>query len=177
MRRISCIDQRIMALVLPSNCWPLIFFPPAVGAVTDCRQHGKGQHHQRDVAMPAMPGPGFIVVQSQFGLGHLKSVLDRPAMTLYRDQRLHRRAGRTPGREIRHLAITDAAPDQQAPGPQAATWRTTLGGIEIGQFQIRPVIYPRSLGALAGREAPPGRGFEPLGDVFGSAAGLWLAEP
>jgi hypothetical protein len=35
-------------------------------------EHGQGQHHQRDMTVPAVPGPGFIVVQSKLGLGHLK---------------------------------------------------------------------------------------------------------
>jgi hypothetical protein len=32
--------------------------------------------------MPAMPGTGFVVIETQFILGGLEAVLDGPAMTL-----------------------------------------------------------------------------------------------
>jgi hypothetical protein len=57
-------------------------------------------------------------------------------MTLHRDQRLNLRAGGTPGREVGHLTIVEAAPDQQAARPQAAIWRIKLGGVEISQFEV-----------------------------------------
>src|SRR4051794_23148019 len=104
------------------------------------------------MTMPAVPGSGFIVVQPKLGLGHFKALLDRPAMTLHRDQCLNRSACGTPSREVGLLAIADAAPDQQAARPQAMVARPTeLGGIEIGQFEICPVIQPWPLGAVAGR--------------------------
>src|SRR6185312_5527881 len=106
-----------------------------------------------------------------------KALLHRPAMALDRDQRLNRDAGRTAGRETGRLAIADAAPDQQAADPQAATWRIKLGGIEIGQFEIRPVIQPRPLGAVPGRKAPPGRWLQPAGNVFGRATDDGFATP
>ena len=106
-----------MALVLPSNRWPLIFFPPAVGAVTDCRQHGKGQHHQRDMAVPAMPGSGLVMIKTEFGLRCLEAILNRPAMALHSDQGLKGGSGWAPGREIRPFAVRDRAADQQAAGP------------------------------------------------------------
>jgi hypothetical protein len=58
------------------------FFSPAVGAVTDRRQHGKRQHHQRDMAVPTMPGTGLVMVETEFGLRRLKAILNRPALRL-----------------------------------------------------------------------------------------------
>ena len=36
--------------------------------MADPRQHGKGQHHQRDVAVPAVPRAALVVVEAEFGL-------------------------------------------------------------------------------------------------------------
>ena len=76
MRRISCTDQRIKALDSPAPRWRRIFFRTAVGAVTDRRQHGEGQHYQRDVAVPAMPGSGLVMIEAEFGLRRLKGILN-----------------------------------------------------------------------------------------------------
>ena len=35
----------------------------------DWRHHGEGEHDKRDMAMPAMPGAGLVMVESQFILG------------------------------------------------------------------------------------------------------------
>src|SRR3954466_7916515 len=111
------------------------------------------------MAMPAVPGAGFVMIQPKLGLGHLKAFFDRPAMPLDRNQRLNRGAGGTPGRKVGHLAVTDAAPEQQAAGPEVGVARSPeLSRLEISQFEIGPVIQPRSLGAVAGRKAPPGCG-------------------
>src|ERR1700751_2191013 len=76
MRRISCTDQRIKALDWPAHCWQRIFFRTAVGAVTDRRQHGERQHPQRDMAVPAMPGSGLVMIEAEFGLCRLKCILN-----------------------------------------------------------------------------------------------------
>ncbi len=59
----------------------------------------QGEHHKRDVAMPAVPGAGFIVMEPELVLGGLEAVLDRPAMSLDTDDSVYSRAGRTPGGE------------------------------------------------------------------------------
>ena len=41
----------------------------------------EGQHDERDVAMPAMPGPGFVVVKPRLVLRRFKAVLDGLAAT------------------------------------------------------------------------------------------------
>src|SRR4051812_18816310 len=46
--------------------------------------HGKSQHRQRDVPMPAMPGPRLVVIEPKLGLRRPERILDRPAMPLNR---------------------------------------------------------------------------------------------
>lgn len=51
MRQISWSDERTSAAAA-------MFFRcggERIGFVTDARHHGEGQHHQRDVTMPAVP--------------------------------------------------------------------------------------------------------------------------
>ena len=52
----------------------------SIGPMSDGRHHGEGEHDERDVTMPAMPGPGFVVVEPELVLGGLEAVFDRPAM-------------------------------------------------------------------------------------------------
>lgn len=65
MRRISCIDQQIS---WRSCAMPTAFFlgmrRMGVGAITDDGHHRERESHQRDVAMPAMPRAGFVVVEA-----------------------------------------------------------------------------------------------------------------
>ena len=81
--------------------------------MADHHQHGEGEHHQRDMAMPAVPAPGLVVGEAQLGFRGLERVFDRPPPALDLDQDLQGRAGRTPCREG-HPAVTETAPDQQA---------------------------------------------------------------
>ena len=63
------------------------------------RCHGKGEHDQRDVAMPAVPGAGLVVIETELVLGRLKTVFNRPAMAFDPDQSCVGRSGRTPSGE------------------------------------------------------------------------------
>src|SRR5262245_9970924 len=87
IRRISWIDQRMRSSALASRsicffwCW-------RVGVMLDGSHHCEGEHDQRDMTMPAMPGSGFVVVEPELVFGCLEAVLDRPAMALDADQRL-----------------------------------------------------------------------------------------
>src|SRR3981189_963615 len=65
-RRISWIDQRIndgvapfLFLLLPWSGVPF-FWRRRIGAMADHRHHGEGEHHQRNVAMPPMPGSALV---------------------------------------------------------------------------------------------------------------------
>ena len=49
-RRISCIDQGTCELGDERRFWGR-----TVGLLAHPRQHGEGQHHQRDMPVPAMP--------------------------------------------------------------------------------------------------------------------------
>jgi hypothetical protein len=100
--------------------------------------------------MPAVPGAGFIVVEAKLVLAGLETALDAPALSFHRHQRLDAGAGRAPGGEVGALAISEVAPDQQAAGPQPALPAVAVAGVEIGQFEIRPVIQPRSFGSVSG---------------------------
>ena len=40
-----------------------------IGAMTDDGHHGEGEHDQRNVTVPAMPGAGFVVIETEFVLG------------------------------------------------------------------------------------------------------------
>ena len=68
-----------------------------IGTVADRRHHGEGEHHQGNVAMPSMPGSALIVIEPKLVLRGLKTILDRPPMTLDRYQRFDRRSRWTPG--------------------------------------------------------------------------------
>ncbi len=63
------------------------------------RHHGEGEHHQRNVTVPAMPGSALVVIETKLVLRRLKAVLDRPPMAFDRHQRFDRRSRWAPGGE------------------------------------------------------------------------------
>jgi hypothetical protein len=89
-----------------------------VRLMADCRHPGKGEHDQRNVAMPAAPGAGLVVIETERDLGGLKAVFNRPAMAFDPDQSLEGRSDRTPGGEKGELTVGNGAADQQAARPQ-----------------------------------------------------------
>jgi len=59
MRRISWTDQRIMAMrfaALTSSFGGSFLGRRGVGVMPDRGHHGEGEHDERDVTMPAVPG-------------------------------------------------------------------------------------------------------------------------
>src|SRR3954454_23660925 len=118
-----------------------------VGLAADGRHHGKGQHDKRDVPMPAVPGTGLVVIETEFVFGRLEAVLDGPALSFHSDQHRDRRAGGAPGGEKGQVAISDIAADQKAPGPKAGQVLVVFGGFKIGQFQVGPIEQPLALGS------------------------------
>ena len=70
------------------------------------------------MAMPAMPGAGFIMVEAEFVLGGLETFLDPPTGSFHADQRVDRRAVWAPGGEIGAFTIGDTTSDQQTTRPQ-----------------------------------------------------------
>ena len=115
----------------------------------------------------APPRAGLVVVEAEFILGRFEAVFDGPAVALDPDQGRDISTGRTPGREIGQIAIRDVAADQQAACPLAGSGLVKVGTIEICQRAVplrqllqpavlagasswlRPIIKPRSLGAVA----------------------------
>ena len=75
------------------------------------------------------------------------------------------------------MRLDDVAPDQQAAGPDAVQRRVELVRVEVGQFQIGPVVEPWTLGALACRQELPGCDVEALCDLPGGAGNLQLVDP
>src|SRR5271165_2625626 len=68
--------------------WAFRFFwQRRIGAVADHRHHGEGEHHQRNVPMPPMPGSALVVIEPELVLRGLKTVLYRPPMAFDRHQR------------------------------------------------------------------------------------------
>src|ERR1700730_15549666 len=89
-----------------------------VGVMLDGSHHGKGEHDERDVTMPPVPGYGFVVVEPELVFGGLEAILDRPAMALDAVQGLDRSPCRTAGGEVGEIAVGDITPDQQASSPK-----------------------------------------------------------
>ena len=157
MLRTSSMDQRISCGVVLSA-----FFlgRRVVCVVADCRHHGECEHDERHVAMPAVPGAGFVVIEAEFILGGLEAVLNRPAAPFDQDQGFDARSSRAPGGQECEVAIGDIATDQQSlcpkiGGPQVRSLFVIFDGVEIGEFTIAPVIKPGALGSLARRQPLP----------------------
>ncbi len=70
-----------------------------------------------NLAMPAVSGSGFVMIETEFGLRRLEAILNRPAMRLHGEQGLNGGSGRTPCREIGPFTVADGASDQQATVP------------------------------------------------------------
>ncbi len=101
-------------------------------------EEGGGRHDERHVAMPAVPGASFAVIEAKIGLGALETFFDRPAKAC--------RAGKFGERDSRGrkdqilgllVGVLAIASDQQ-PALKA------LFG-QPRQFHPRPVIEPEPL--------------------------------
>src|ERR1700732_4541511 len=75
----------------------------------------------------------------------LKTVLDRPPMAFDRHQRFDGCSRWTPGGEEGEIAIGDMTTDQQTARPQSLICAVEFFALEIGQFEITPIMQPRSL--------------------------------
>ena len=80
--------------------------------MADHRHHGEGEHHQRDVAMPPMPGSALVVIESELVFRGLKTVLNRPPMAFDCHQRFDGCCGWTPGGKEGEVPIGDMTSDQ-----------------------------------------------------------------
>src|ERR1700675_1910360 len=93
---------------------------------------------------------GGLNSSSRETLGYPADVLDRPTIALDFDHCLDRRPCRTPSAKIGEIAVGDMAPDQQTTRPQAMAVIVEFLTREIGQFEVAPVVQPRSFGSCAG---------------------------
>src|SRR5712691_1572972 len=119
--------------------------------------------------MPAMPGSALVVIEPELVFSGLETVLDRPPMAFDRHQRFDGCSRRAPGGEEGEIAIGDTTADQQTARPQTLICTVGFFDLEIGQFEITPIMQPRSFGSGPCRQAlPVGRAPRP-GDVRGRA--------
>src|SRR6476469_3064064 len=111
----------------------------SIGSMPDDSHHGEGEHDEGDMAVPAMPGAGLVMIEAEFILGSLKTILNSPTMTFHRDQLCHRRALGTPSGEEGQITTGDVATDQEASCPFPGAGVVVLAGLEIGQVDVGPV--------------------------------------
>src|SRR5882672_10418165 len=78
----------------------------------------------------------------------------------------------TPGGEEGEIAIGDMTTDQQTACPKTLICAVKFFDIEIGQFEIAPIMQPRSFGPVPCRQAFPVGRTPRRGDVRGGA-GDW----
>ena len=137
--------------------------------MADSGHHGEGEHHQRNVAIPPVPGSALVVVEPELVFRGLKTVLDRPPMAFDRHQRFDGCCRWTPSGEEGEITIGDMTTDQQTACPKTLICAAKFFDLEIGQFEIAPIMQPRSFGSGPRRQAfPVGRAPRP-GDVRGLA--------
>src|SRR5215218_4657916 len=115
--------------------------------------------------VPAIPGAGLVVRQTQFCLGGLERILNRPAPPLDRYQRRNGCAGRAPGREEGELPIRQAAAEQEPARPDPWEALVVLIRFQVSEFAVSPVIETLTLRAGACRERLPGALIELLGNL------------
>ena len=100
--------------------------------MSDRRHHGKGEHHQGNVAIPPVPGSALVVIEPELVFRGLETVLDRPPMAFDRHQRFDGCCRWTPGSEEGEIAIGDMTTDQQTAGPQTLICAVEFFDLEIG---------------------------------------------
>src|SRR5882762_6018565 len=173
MRRTSWIDQRINDGV--AMLWALPWFGVSFFlAAANWRDGGSPPSWRRraspeDVAMPSMPGSALVVIEPELVFRGLETVLDRPPMAFDRHQRFDGCSRWTPGAEEGEITIGDISTDQQTSRPKTMMCAVKFFDLEIGQFEITPIMQPRSFGSGPCRQAfPVGRAPRP-GDVRGLA--------
>src|SRR5450631_3342913 len=119
--------------------------------------------------MPSMPRSALVVIEPELVFRGLKTVLDRPPMAFDRHQRFDGFSRWTPAAEEGEITIGDISTDQQTSRPKTMMCAVKFFGLEIGQFEIAPIMQPRSFGpGSCGQAFPVGR-TPRLGDVGGRA--------
>ena len=120
-----------------------------IGPMTDDGHHGEGEHDERDMPVPAMPGAGFVVIEAKFVLGRFEAVFDGPAMAFDRYEFFHGGTLGAPCGEEGEIVIGNVAADEKTPRPLCGESTIVSFGIEIGQFEIDPMGTWIATGTLA----------------------------
>jgi hypothetical protein len=116
----------------------------------DRRHHGEGEHDKRHVTTPTMPGARLVVIEAEFVLRRFETVFDRLAMSFDFRQSFDGRSPRSPCREEGEVAVDDFAPDQKTARLFLTGERlVVVAAIEIGEFEIGPVVKPLAFGSRA----------------------------
>jgi hypothetical protein len=129
--------------------WQCFFHRHGIGPMADDGHHGKGEHDERDMPVPTVPGACLVVIETEFVFGGFEAVLNGPAMTFDRDELFQGRALGAPCGEEGQIAVGDIAADQETPRPLTYEGAIIFASIEIGQFEIGPVMQARPFGSFA----------------------------
>src|SRR6202051_5018498 len=173
MRRTSWIDQRINAAVA------MRWFLPRFGvsffwAAANWRDGGSPPSWRRR-ASPGKRGDATHARicsrcdRARTRFWRSQSCPRSPTMAFDRHQRFDGCSSWTPCGEEGEIAIGDMTTDQQTSCPKTMICAVKFFDLEIGQFEIAPIVQPRSFGSGPCRQAfPIGRAPRP-GDVRGLA--------
>ena len=126
--------------------------PPAHGG-----EHGEGEHDHGNIPVPAVPGAGFVMIETQFVLRDFEGLLDRPAMPLDLDQGRDISVRRTPRGEAGHGPGAAVATDQEAMHPRFRSPPVMVGGVEMLQLHMGPDARPRAFPVPIRWRVNPGR--------------------
>ncbi len=119
-----------------------------IGVNADRGHHGEGEHDERYVAPPSMKGARLVVIEAEFVLRGFETIFDRPPMPFDFRQRFDRRSARRPCGEEGEIAVANLTTDQQSACPDRADLcRVVFGYVEIGEFEIGPVVQSLALGS------------------------------
>jgi hypothetical protein len=141
------------------------FWRRRIGAMADHRHHGEGEHHQRDVAMPPMPGSALVVIEPELVFRGLKTVLNRPSMAFYcvewaETRRQNRASGASPIRRCRRAVPQpfDSPADftlQTVP----RSWQLRTVGVREGPFSMAKshlkLVAPTEVNRTVAPTRPP----------------------
>src|ERR1700716_2160510 len=117
--------------------------------------------------MTPLPRSALVVIAADIVFCGRKTVLNRPPMAFDRHQCFDGCSCWTPGGEEGEIAIGDTMTVQQPARTQTLICDVKFSGREIGQFEITPIMQPRSFGSGPCRQAfPVGRAPRP-GDLCG----------
>src|SRR6202453_5086969 len=117
MRRISWTDQRINGDEALWSSAVRFWGRRGIRVMPDRGHHDEGEHDERDMTMPAVPRAALVVVEAEFVLGRLETILDRPEVSFDLDQGFDACCVGTPGGEEGHIVIGDVAADQHTSCP------------------------------------------------------------